>query len=36
MYTAESLVEEKRYAEAIPYLTETLRIAPNSDKGAPY
>jgi len=32
MYKGERLVEEKRYAEALPYLKETLKIAPRSDK----
>ena len=32
MYKGERLVDEKRYAEALPYLKETLKIAPRSDK----
>jgi tetratricopeptide (TPR) repeat protein len=32
MYQGERLVEEKRYAEALPYLKQTLKIAPRSDK----
>jgi len=32
MYIGERLVGEKRYAEALPYLEETVRIAPDSDK----
>lgn len=32
MYIGERLVEEKHYEQALPYLTETLRIAPESDK----
>jgi hypothetical protein len=32
MYIGERLVEESHYAEALPYLQETLRIAPESDK----
>jgi hypothetical protein len=32
MYKGERLVEEKRYAEALSYLKETLKIAPRSDK----
>jgi tetratricopeptide (TPR) repeat protein len=32
MYIGERLVEEKRYEQALPYLQETLRIAPESDK----
>jgi len=32
MYVGERLVEEKRYEQALPYLKETLRIAPESDK----
>jgi len=32
MYKGERLVQEKRYSEALPYLKETLKIAPRSDK----
>ena len=32
MYVGEHLVANGRYAEALPHLTETLRIAPGSDK----
>jgi hypothetical protein len=32
MYLGEHLVEKGRYAEALPYLQETLKIAPRSDK----
>ena len=32
MYKGERLVDEGRYSEALPYLTETVRIAPQSDK----
>jgi len=32
MYIGERLVEESHYAEALPFLQETLRIAPQSDK----
>ena len=32
MYVGEHLVAKARYAEALPHLQETLRIAPNSDK----
>jgi len=32
MYMGERLVEEQHYQEALPYLEETLRIAPESDK----
>ena len=32
MYIGQRLVEEKRHREALPYLQETLRIAPESDK----
>jgi tetratricopeptide (TPR) repeat protein len=32
MYRGEQLVENRQYAEALPYLQETLRIAPESDK----
>ena len=32
MYVGERLVAKRRYAEALPHLQETLRIAPNSDK----
>src|SRR5262252_3716821 len=34
MYRGERLVEEQHYAEAVPYLQETLKIAPGSDKAA--
>src|SRR5260370_11174856 len=34
MYVGEHLVEKRRYAEALPHLQETLRIAPASDKAA--
>jgi hypothetical protein len=32
MYIGERLVDDGRYAEALPYLRETLRVAPGSDK----
>jgi tetratricopeptide repeat protein len=32
MYVGERLVDEKHYEQALPYLTETLKIAPESDK----
>jgi hypothetical protein len=32
MYLGERLVEDHRYAEALPYLQQTLRVAPGSDK----
>lgn len=32
MYVGERLVDDGRYAEALPYLEETLRVAPGSDK----
>ncbi len=32
MYVGERLVQEGHYAQALPYLQETLRIAPESDK----
>jgi hypothetical protein len=32
MYVGERLVEERHYEQALPYLQETLRIAPESDK----
>jgi hypothetical protein len=32
MYIGERLVEERHYAEALPFLQETIRIAPQSDK----
>jgi Tetratricopeptide repeat len=32
MYIGERLVGEQRYAEALPYLRETLDVAPGSDK----
>jgi tetratricopeptide (TPR) repeat protein len=34
MYLGERLVEKRRYAEALPYLQEALKIAPRSDKAA--
>lgn len=34
MYVGERLVEKHEYESAIPYLQETLRIAPESDKAA--
>ncbi len=34
LYRGERLVEDKKYAEALPHLKTTLRIAPESDKGA--
>jgi hypothetical protein len=34
MYIGEHLVEQGKHAEALPYLKETLRIAPGSDKAA--
>ena len=34
MYRGERLVEEKRYAEALPHLKATLKVAPESDKAA--
>jgi hypothetical protein len=34
LYIGERLVEEKKYAEALPYLQKTLKTAPASDKGA--
>lgn len=34
MYIGERLVEQQKYAEALPYLKETLTIAPNSDKAS--
>jgi hypothetical protein len=34
MYIGEKLVEKGHYAEALPYLQETLRVAPGSDKAA--
>lgn len=34
MYLGERLVEQKRYAEAVPYLQNTLKTAPDSDKAA--
>jgi tetratricopeptide (TPR) repeat protein len=34
MYKGERLVEQQKYEEAIPYLQETLKIAPRSDKAA--
>jgi len=32
MYIGEKLVEQKKYAEAIPHLKETVQVAPGSDK----
>jgi len=32
MYVGEGLVEEQHYEQALPYLQETLKIAPESDK----
>jgi hypothetical protein len=32
MYVGEHLVEERHYEQALPYLQETLKIAPESDK----
>ncbi len=32
MYIGERMVEEHRYQQALPYLQETLRVAPESDK----
>ncbi len=34
LYVGERLVEERRYAEALPHLQKTLNIAPDSDKAA--
>jgi hypothetical protein len=34
LYRGEQLVEQHKYAQALPYLKETLKIAPESDKGA--
>ena len=34
LYVGERLVDEERYSEALPYLQEALRIAPQSDKAA--
>jgi hypothetical protein len=34
MYIGEHLVEQNRYAEALPYLRQTLQVAPESDKAA--
>lgn len=34
MYLGERLVEQGKYADALPYLKETLTIAPNSDKAS--
>jgi hypothetical protein len=34
MYIGQRLVQKRRYAEALPHLKETLRIAPASDKAA--
>ena len=34
MYIGERLVERQKYADALPYLKETLAIAPNSDKAS--
>jgi tetratricopeptide (TPR) repeat protein len=32
LYIGERLVDEHRYAQAVPYLAQTVRVAPNSDK----
>jgi tetratricopeptide (TPR) repeat protein len=32
MYVGERLMDDGRFAEALPYLQETLRVAPSSDK----
>jgi len=34
LYVGERLVQDKKYAEALPYLERTLRTAPSSDKAA--
>ena len=34
LYRGEQLVEKGQYQQALPYLKETLKIAPDSDKGA--
>lgn len=34
LYVGERLVEEKKYADALPHLQKTLRVAPGSDKAA--
>jgi tetratricopeptide (TPR) repeat protein len=34
LYRGEQLVEKGKYQQALPYLKEALKIAPNSDKGA--
>lgn len=34
LYRGEQLVENGQYEKALPYLKESLKIAPNSDKGA--
>jgi hypothetical protein len=34
MYIGERLVDEHRYADALPYLSETLQVAPGSDKAS--
>jgi tetratricopeptide (TPR) repeat protein len=34
MYMGERLVEERQYEQALPYLQQTLQIAPDSDKAA--
>jgi hypothetical protein len=34
LYIGERLVQKRRYADALPHLKETLRIAPASDKAA--
>jgi hypothetical protein len=34
MYIGEHLVEQQKFADALPYLKETLTIAPNSDKAS--
>jgi tetratricopeptide (TPR) repeat protein len=32
LYKGEALVDQKRYAQALPYLREAVRVAPQSDK----
>jgi Tetratricopeptide repeat len=34
LYRGEQLVEKKQYQQALPYLKATMKLAPNSDKGA--
>jgi len=34
LYRGEQLVEKGRFQEALPYLKATMKLAPNSDKGA--